>query len=1137
MIGGGRMREPIAILGMALRLPGGVSTPEQFWTALAEGRDLVGTIPAERWDAASFLGADPDEAGTIYDDHGGFLENVDAFDAGFFGLSPREASQSDPQQRLLLELTWEALERSGINAQSLARTQTGIWMGISNSDWARMLGENPQKIDGYTGTGAARSVIAGRIAHFLGTYGPAEVIDTACSSSLVAIHRAVQSLRLGESNLAVVGGANLILSPELHICFARAGMLSRTGKCRTFDKAADGYVRAEACGVVVLKRLSDACCDGDPVLAVIRGSAVNQDGRSTRLTVPNIRAQQKVMRAALADAELEPGAVSYVEAHGTGTPVGDPMEFLSIGRVYGSGRAAENRLRVGSVKTNLGHAEGAAGLVGLMKAVLMLQPGHAIAPHLHCSSPSHRIDWDRWPIEVPHASTPWPALEAVHFAGVSSFGFSGTNAHVIVASPEISAGTGPIAKREESSEELLCISAADPQALLALAASYVVFLRETGESFTDICRGALITRAWLTHRLVLKANDTAAAAASLERWLAGDEDVNLVTDAASARERFAGGGSLLSLAVDFLTGEKLRISSAGARRVSLPLYPFQRQRFWFGDAPEVQSRCDRERVWGDVCREAERQSRQGPLGWKPESYPRRWKALERLTLAYAQNVLFQAGAFADSNPVTVEDVMQKCGFQAMYSRLVARWLRGLARERVLVDSDGCYRSSSEWGPVALKNNWHEVESALDGDPNALAYFRRCGDLLSDILTGRISPLETLFPAGSFDFAEAMYQQALEARYSNAIVAEAVCTAIQDWGQKRNVRVLEVGAGTGGTTSAVLPLLPDDRTEYWFSDVSELFLRRARQKFRQHPFVRYALFDVDREPEEQSLPTGRFDMVVAANVLHAARDLRASLGWIRRLLVPGGLLLLIETTVHQACFDMSIGLIDGWQHFEDKDRVEHPLLDAERWCEVLTESGFEQTMALPAKDSPAFLVGQHVVLAQRDFHSLRESSELAGKQQEELRKSKELSRNAETMAAAELHELSGPERTEAVRGIVCQTICRVFQLEMPWQEIGERDRLSDLGMDSLIALELRSELAKALGLEGRISATVAFDTGTVGELTNLLLGLLEPMEETAFSESALRKRGSGTAVRFSVEALQEMTDAEVEQLLKERLAER
>ncbi|HEY1807680.1 MAG TPA: polyketide synthase, partial [Acidobacteriaceae bacterium] len=428
-------REPIAVIGMALRLPGGVRSPERLWEALASGEDLIGTIPEERWHAEAWRGAGPDEPGTMYDIHGGFLEDIESFDAEFFGIRPREAASMDPQHRILLELSWEALERAAIDPRSLADSSTGVWLGLSNSDYGRRLTNDVLRIDGYTGIGAAASMAAGHIAYCLGLHGPAEVIDTACSSSLVAVHRAVQSLRRGETDLAMVGGANLMLSPEIHVSFSRTGMLSRSGRCRTFDANADGYVRSEGCGVVVLRRLADARRLGDRVLGVIRGSAVNQDGRSAGITAPNGPAQEAVMRAALRDGDLSAGEIDYVEAHGTGTPLGDPMEWGALGAVYGESRGAGKPLYVGSAKTNFGHTEAVAGLVGLMKAVLMMEPERSIPPHLHFQDPTPKIDWDRWPMRVPVGLTAWPGDTGARRIAVSSFGFSGTNAHLILESP------------------------------------------------------------------------------------------------------------------------------------------------------------------------------------------------------------------------------------------------------------------------------------------------------------------------------------------------------------------------------------------------------------------------------------------------------------------------------------------------------------------------------------------------------------------------------------------------------------------------------------------------------------------------------------------------------------------------------
>ena len=548
-------REPIAVIGMALRLPGGVDSPERFWRALAAGEDLIGTIPAERWQADAYRGAGPDEPGTMYDVHGGFLDDIDSFDADFFGINAREAASMDPQHRILLELSWEALERSGIDPRSLADSSTGVWLGLTNSDYARRLTSDLLRIDGYTGIGAAASMGAGHIAYCLGLHGPAVAIDTACSSSLVAIHHAVQSLRWGETELAIVGGANLILSPEFHVSFSRTGMLSRSGRCQTFDADADGYVRSEGCGVVVLRRLSDARRMGDRVLAVIRGSAVNQDGRSAGITAPNGPAQEAVMRAALRDAELSGSNIGYVETHGTGTPLGDPMEWRAIGAVYGEGRNAGEPLYVGSAKTNLGHTEALAGLVGMIKAVLMMDWVRDIPPHLHFKNPNPQIDWKRWPMKVPIALTPWPAGSGARRIAVSSFGFSGTDSHLILESPQADAESEETQTAPDA-EALLCLSASAPATLHELASRYVRFLRETKEDFHCICESAAVTRARLPHRIAVRAASKMQAADLLERWLEDGSIASGTTGHLLAKFPEDGAG-LARIAKEFIDSGKL----------------------------------------------------------------------------------------------------------------------------------------------------------------------------------------------------------------------------------------------------------------------------------------------------------------------------------------------------------------------------------------------------------------------------------------------------------------------------------------------------------------------------------------------------------------------------------------------------
>ena len=395
-----RAREPIAIVGMSCRFPGGADDPEQFWSLLSEGRDAIREVPRDRWDIDAYFDPDPDAPGRMSVRAGGFLDRVDGFDAGFFGITPREALTMDPQQRLLLEVTWEALEHAGLAPDRLAGTQTGVFVGICNSDhFQRLMQRGEDAIDAYLASGSAHSVAAGRIAYVLGFHGPALSIDTACSSSFVALSAACQSLRLGESSVAVCGGVNVMCSPETTIALSKAHMLAPDGRCKTFDARADGFSRGEGCGVLVLKRLSDAQRDGDRVLAIIRGTAVNQDGRSGGLTVPNGPAQEAVIRAALADAGVAAADVDYVEAHGTGTSLGDPIEVRALAGALGTGRSPERPLWIGSVKTNIGHLESAAGIAGVIKVVLSLQH-ERIPPQLHFHEPSPHIDWSSSPIEV-----------------------------------------------------------------------------------------------------------------------------------------------------------------------------------------------------------------------------------------------------------------------------------------------------------------------------------------------------------------------------------------------------------------------------------------------------------------------------------------------------------------------------------------------------------------------------------------------------------------------------------------------------------------------------------------------------------------------------------------------------------------
>ncbi|MGL5832823.1 MAG: MupA/Atu3671 family FMN-dependent luciferase-like monooxygenase, partial [Waterburya sp.] len=484
--------EPIAIIGIGCRFPK-ANTPKDFWQLLSNGVDAITEVSPDRWN----LNTLPKEINTSW---GGFLEHVDQFDSGFFGISPIEARQMDPQQRLLLEVTWEALEQAGIKADSLAGSQTGLFLGITNIDYHRLIYKNLSSITRYSCTGTSLSIAANRLSYLLNLRGPSLAIDTTCSSSLVALHYGIQSLLNRESQMCLVAGVNLILSPELTITFAQAGMMAGDGRCKTFDSKADGYVRGEGCGVLVLKRLSDALADGDRIQAIIKGSAVNQDGLSNGLTAPNGPSQQAVIRQALAKAGVKPAQISYVETHGTGTSLGDPIEVNSLKNVLMEGRESHQTCWIGSVKTNIGHLEAAAGMASLIKVVLSLQH-QKIPPHLHLKQLNPAIKIPNTTIQIPTELQSWETLEDKRLAGVSSFGLGGTNVHVILEeAPNLVASTPEI----ERPLHIFTLSAQTENALLNLVNNYQEHLETHSElSLADICFTANTGRSQFEHRLAV----------------------------------------------------------------------------------------------------------------------------------------------------------------------------------------------------------------------------------------------------------------------------------------------------------------------------------------------------------------------------------------------------------------------------------------------------------------------------------------------------------------------------------------------------------------------------------------------------------------------------------------------------------
>ncbi len=1310
--------EPIAIIGLACRFPG-AENAAAYWELLKNGTDVVGPMTAARRALTPMNGlAAP----------GGYISNIDAFDAAFFGVSPKEAPCMDPQQRIMMEVCWEALEHAGLTEEKLTGSDTSVFIGVSGNDYARMQLAAEGALSPYAGTGSAFSILANRLSYFLDLKGPSMAIDTACSSSLVALHQACNSIRNGESRMAITGGVNLLLSPELNEVFGAASMLSEDGKCKTFDANANGYVRGEGCGVVILKKLSAAMDDGDSVLAVISGSAINQDGRSNGLTAPNGLSQQTVIMKAMQQAGLTPAAVSYIEAHGTGTPLGDPIEMNALKNVLME-EGRQHPLWIGAAKASIGHLEAAAGIAGVIKTVLALQH-REIPAQLNFQSLNPNISLQQLPMHIPVQHTTWEVPEGKkRVAGISSFGFGGTNSHVLIT--EAAAASKAVT---EAPHHLLLLSAKNKTALQDLCRKYISYLQQDDVTLTPVCYTAATARTHFPYRLAVSAANVQEVQAQLQSYLqaaditapgqrknapraaflftgqgvqytgmgktlyqtypvfkdvidkcgellqpwlpvaltdvlfnpahttllhqtaytqpalfafeyalaqlwmafgiqptvvighsvgeyaaaciAGvfslEDAVKLIAKRGQLMQQLPAGGEMMAIfttadAVDAqlatlrdtvsiaaINGPKLTViagaaagvqqvaahfTAAGIRtktlqvshafhsplmqpmvaafkeaadtvtyhkpnikfisnlngevmhdalatpeywtqhilapvqfekgihileqtdctawmeigpapslltmcrdftdtaarlqvmsvkpgqqdlplllealgalyvngahiqwqavyhpwpcaRIPLPAYPFQHQQYWIEKPVSHMNKQEQPVMQHHVIApvaapktattgvlEAIQNIMAAALHAQPDQLDVQLPFLEmgadsivlvealskiekiygiKISIAQVFEELSTIQALADyieeqngpavptmdsiAAPVTVpvkalpmyQQLLQemealsldyviqalqelhmplrqghqfRLGELAQQLRIAKPHYRLLRRILEMLEEGGVLQQYSDvWEVLQTPmpvNPQQRMAACLEQYPEAqaeLMLLQRCAAQLPAVLTGVLNPLEVLFPKADTNGAAQVYTNSFGAQVLNTCCQEAVSAWLPLFPQEKTVKILEIGGGTGGTTTYVLKALNTRPVEYTFTDISTYLLHNSKQQFSAYPFVDFRKLDIEQDPIAQHYPQHGYDMIIAANVLHATKNMTQTLQHVRSLLAPGGVLMLIEGVRKQRWLDLTFGLTEGWWRFEDQQvRPDYPLMSREMWMQLLTRTGFQ-----------------------------------------------------------------------------------------------------------------------------------------------------------------------------------------------------
>ena len=1114
-------RLQIAVVGMSGRYPGAADLDE-LWENLEAGRDCIGQVPEQRWDPAEY-----ETESRKLSRFGGFMDDVDKFDPLFFRVPPSTAAQLDPQERLFLEAAYGAIENAGYQPFGFAEpdNRVGVFVGASWTDY-RLVAAEAARDRGTPTAVSGLSAIANRVSYTLNLAGPSLVVDTACSASLTALHLACRSLAEGECDAALAGGVNLLLHPEKYLIYSQMNLISSDGRLRPFGTGGDGHVPGEGVGALFLKPLDRAVADGDTVHGVILASAVNHGGQAAGFTVPRPNAQASLIRRALEESEADPASIGYIEAHGTGTALGDPIEIAGLAQAY-AGRT--RALAVGSIKSNIGHLEAAAGVVGVTRALLQFRHGR-ITPSLHSATLNPEIDFESTPFYVPQRVEPWPrqaeaGSEQPRRSAISSFGAGGANAHVVLEEyivPPSHPG------QDSGGQELMVLSARSPARLREYARRVARHLRENGEyRLADVARTLQAGRPALEARLAFVVASVPEAAAGLARFAAGDQDAVYTGTAAStadparstqAAQRYRAGDldGAARLWADGASLDWAGLHGGPQRRVPLPGYPFERQAFWLGaehvppTAPSADGAGEGRPAAtmadpDDVgTTEAVSTSRQPPL---LAAASRAFEAAVQ-PVADALEIAFPAmGRYAASalhlrlrelglspGVTSRAELSRLLGVIPAYERFVDAFLAVLERHHGLHRQDDLIEIAPDTAdPLsreALLVEFPETEPVI-------RFIDTCLKSYPQVLSGRTPATEVLFAGASMELMAGVYRGNRVYDFYSELAARLVVCAVAAASRlaSRPVRVLEVGAGTGGTSHAALAALAADGfpVEYFYTDIGGSFVAHGRATFgTNYPFARFQRFDMERDPQAQGYQPGSIDVILVVGALHATADIDATLLRLRSLLAPSGILVAGEAVTDHDAMAVAAGLFAGWTLYRDSGRriANSPLLTEENWARAFERTGFHGFTAYGPGLTGDDDCGHRVLVAARPEHDPGQEEDGPGRADHDAGRPADRVADGNdgpdivgrTPAPQAPDPLDDDEAAELGEPLIAGIVAG--RLGIPGDEIRRDRSFAEYGVDSILAVGIVNEVNERFGLE--MKPTALFDYPSVRDLTDFVV---------------------------------------------------